>query len=162
MRNLILPTLLIGSAIFCGAQTPKPAEKYDFKALMQQIWAGWETLDPANTEKFYDKAANRVFFDVAPLKYNGWAQYADGVKKVFADYSGAKLTLNNDARAYQRGNLAWGTATIHGALIKKSGGQDAMDLRWTVIWEKKGDEWLIIHEHVSTPPPPPPAAAKKK
>jgi len=40
-----------------------------------------------------------------------------------------------------------------------------MDARWTTVWEKRGNNWLIVHDHFSAPlpePPPKPAATKKK
>jgi ketosteroid isomerase-like protein len=67
----------------------------------------------------------------------------------------------------QRPTIAWATATGHGSLTKKSGGKDEMDFRWTVIWEKIENQWLIVHEHVSAPlaapaPAKPPSAPTKK
>jgi len=37
------------------------------KALMQKVWDGWGTMDPANVAKFY-ATGPRTFFDIAPLK----------------------------------------------------------------------------------------------
>ena len=143
-------------------------EHYDFHPLMQQIWDAWGTLDPANAARFYSKDAQRVFFDVAPLKYTGWAEYAAGVKKTFADYSSAKFALTGTSKVFQRPNFAWASATGHAGFTKKAGGKDDLDFRWTVIWEKEGSDWLIIHEHVSVPmgastaPALKPATAPKK
>jgi ketosteroid isomerase-like protein len=30
-----------------------------------------------------------------------------------------------------------------------------LDRRWTTVWEKKGPNWLIVHEHFSAPTEPP-------
>jgi ketosteroid isomerase-like protein len=166
-RRLLFVPLLLGLLVTTGSiagQAEKQAAKkaaetappYDFKALMHKIWAAWETLDPAKAAPFYSKNTGRVFYDVAPLKYTGWREYAEGVVKVMSDYTSAKFTLGNDAQAHRHGNLAWGTATWHGELLKKDGGKDIFDGRWTVVWEKRGDDWLIVHEHVSVPLPPPP------
>jgi ketosteroid isomerase-like protein len=158
---LFLGLLAGGFALAEQADKPVvPAKKpaaasYDFKSLMQRIWAAWETLDPSKAAPFYSKGADRVFFDIAPLKYTGWPDYAQGVTKVLADYTAAKFALGQDAQAHRRGNFAWGTATWHGELTKKNGGTDTMDGRWTVLWEKRGGDWLIVHEHVSVPLSPP-------
>ncbi|HSB74342.1 MAG TPA: hypothetical protein VLC12_01755, partial [Terriglobales bacterium] len=37
------------------------------KALMDAIWAGWSSGNPANVAKYYAKGAH-VFFDITPLK----------------------------------------------------------------------------------------------
>jgi ketosteroid isomerase-like protein len=162
VRRFAIGSLLL-AATLC-AQDKKAAPKmehYDFHPLMQQVWDAWGTLDPANAARFYSKDADRVFFDVAPLKYTGWNEYAAGVKKTFADYSSAKFTLTGTSKIMQRPNWAWAIATGHGTFNKKSGGKDDLDFRWTVMWEKSGADWLIIHEHVSVPMgAPSPAAAK--
>jgi hemoglobin len=140
-------------------EAPGPAGSRDFKAFMQSTLEAWETLDPANPAPFYAKETDDVFYDIAPLKYTGWAEYAGGVKKILAGFSSLKFTLGDDVRTHQQGNLAWGTATWHADLVNKNGSKEALDGRWTVVWEKRGKDWLIVHEHVSAPLPAPPDAA---
>ena len=152
VRRIAIGTLLL--AVGLSAQDKKTGPKmehYDFHPLMQQIWDAWGTLDPANAARFYSKDAERTFFDIAPMKYTGWNEYAAGVKKTFADYSGAKFTLSGSSHVVQRPNLAWATATGHAVLTKKTGAKEEADFRWTVLWEKEGTDWLIIHEHASVP-----------
>ena len=120
------------------------------KILMQNIWNAWSTRDPANAAQFYSKGQH-VFFDIAPLKYNSWYEYQEGVKKVLADYTDAKFTVNDDAEIHPAGEYAWGTATVKDDLTNKSGKHEMGTLRWTVIWHKEGGKWLIVHEHVSAP-----------
>lgn len=66
---------------------------------MQKIWDGWATLDPANVAQFYAKGPH-VFFDIAPLKYNSWDEYQQGVKNVLAPYKSATVTVNDDAQIH--------------------------------------------------------------
>ena len=119
-------------------------------ALMQKIWEGWSTLDPANTAPFYAKGSH-VFFDIAPLKYNSWDEYEAGVKKELADYKSATFTVDDDAEIHPAGQIVWGTATIKFDMMEKSGKDDRGDMRWTVVWQKQNGKWLIVHEHVSVP-----------
>ena len=120
------------------------------KALMQQIWDGWSTRDPNNVAKFYATGPH-VFFDIAPLKYNSWDEYQNGVKAVLAGFSSLKCTVNDDAVIHPHGNLVWGTATVHESDVKTDGAKGEGEFRWTVVWEKQGGQWLIVHEHVSVP-----------
>ena len=129
-----------------GGQTQTPS-----KQLMQDIWNGWATLDTANVSRFYDKDANDVFFDIAPLKYKGWSEYDSGVKKVFAQWRAMKAMVNDDAQVHASGNFYWGTATVHLDITPKDGSPMSLDVRWTALWQKKGNQWLIVHEHVSAP-----------
>jgi ketosteroid isomerase-like protein len=120
------------------------------KALMQKIWDGWATLDPANTAQFY-ATGEHTFFDIAPLKYNSWDEYQQGVKNVLAGYKAATFTVNDDAQIHSAGQTAWGTATVKSDMTEKSGKRDLGAFRWTVVWQKEGGKWLIVHEHVSAP-----------
>ena len=136
---------------------PTTSPVYDFRGLLQRLYDAWSDLDPAKAAPFYAKEADHVFFDIAPLKYNGWAQYAEGVPKAFATYSSGKFTLGKDLRVHRHGNLAWATATWRGELWKKDGTKETVEGRYTVVLEKHGDDWLIVHEHMSVPAPLPPA-----
>ncbi|HJS99441.1 MAG TPA: nuclear transport factor 2 family protein [Terriglobales bacterium] len=120
------------------------------KALMDAIWAGWSSGNPANVAKYYAKGPH-IFFDIAPLKYNSWAEYEKGVVQVIGGFQSLKATVNDDAQIHRHGTLVWGTATVHHVDVTKDGKKSEGDFRWTVIWEKTGPEWLIVHEHVSAP-----------
>lgn len=120
------------------------------KALMQTIWSGWATLDPANVDKYY-ATGDHVFFDIAPLKYASWDEYKKNVTNVLADFKSATCTVNDDAQVHSAGNVVWGTATIKYEMTHKSGKVDAGNFRWTVVWQKENGKWLIVHEHVSVP-----------
>jgi len=120
------------------------------KAYLQKIWDGWSTLNPANVAEFYAQGPH-VFFDIAPLKYSSWDEYKNGVTKELADYKSAKFTVNDDAQLHTAGNFVWGTATVKYEMTHKAGKVDMGDMRWTVVFEKQGGKWLIVHEHVSMP-----------
>lgn len=126
-------------------EAPLPPDK----AAMQRVWDAWSTLNPANAAQFYDKQPNDVFFDVAPVKYQGWDAYAKGAQQL--PFSKAKFTVNNDAQVQSSPQATWGTATVDAQLTGKDGKQQHMTLRWTVVWSRQGSKWLIVHEHVSAP-----------
>ena len=156
--SLALVFLLTFSTLAAQAQEKAASAKhaastaYDFRALLQRVLDAWSTLDPANAAPFYAHEPGHVFFDFAPMEYDGWAAYAEGVKKAAAAYSSSKITLGRDVRVHKRGNFAWATATWHMALVAKQGGaEQAMDGRWTVLWENRGENWIIVHEHFSVP-----------
>lgn len=146
-------------AVCASAQTkkapaPKPASEAEFKALLDQYYAAWSTLNPDNAARFYAKDADLVFYDLAPLKYNGWGEYKAGVIKAFTEtMSSGKLTAKDDLKVTQRGNIVWTTVTFHLSAQPKAGGAMELDCRHTAIWEKRGGKWLIVHEHLSAPLP---------
>ena len=144
-------------ALTAVAQTMKAAAgvEGEFKTLIDQYYAAWSTLNPDNAAKFYAKDAGLVFYDIAPLKYNSWAEYKEGVKKAFTEtMSSGKLTPKDDLKVNQRGNLVWTTVTFHLSAQPKAGGAALeVDGRHTAIWEKRDGKWVIVHEHVSAPLP---------
>lgn len=147
-RRLFVSCWVFGLTISTLAFT---AQAQDFKALAQRTLEAWETLDPANAAPFYAKEGQRVFFDLSPLKYTGWVEYSEGVKKVLANFASVKFTLGEDAQVSRRGNWALMTATLHFDVLTKDASKQALDARWTLLWEKYGKDWLITHEHLSVP-----------
>ncbi len=155
--RLCLFSLFLGMVASASAWGAPPAA--DFKAMMRKTLDAWETLDPANAAPFYDQNPDNVYFDTTPLKYTGWVAYAEGVKNNFPDLASVKFTLGDDVRIHPHENLTWATATLHFDLTTKGGAKMPLDGRWTLIWEKQGANWLIVHEHVSAPLPVPPNTA---
>jgi ketosteroid isomerase-like protein len=120
------------------------------KTYLQKIWDGWATLDTKNVARFYAGGAH-TFFDIAPLKYDSWQQYEQGVTGVLSGYKSARFTVNDDAAIHPHGDLTWATATIKEEMTAKSGKVEMGNFRWTVIFENQGGNWIIVHEHVSAP-----------
>jgi ketosteroid isomerase-like protein len=154
-RLITVSLCLLAVTLSLSAQTKKSAMKKASAgpapdaALMQNIWDGWQTLDPANAAKFYASGPH-VFFDLAPLKYNNWDEYEKGVKAVLAGYKSAKFTVDGP-EIHAHGDLVWATAIIKNEMTTKAGKVEMGAFRWTVIWGNEDGKWLIIHEHVSAP-----------
>jgi ketosteroid isomerase-like protein len=130
-----------------GQKTPVES---GIRKTLEKMFAAWSDLDPAKASPFYAKDPGLVFFDIAPMKYMGWAEIASEVPKTLAAYRSLKL-MSEDLRAHRTGNLAWATAILHGDLAKKGGGTDHLDLRYTAVLEKRRQAWLIVHEHLPSP-----------
>jgi len=151
---LMLLAMLTTSAQTKKTEAAKPSADAEFKALIERYYAAWNTLNADNAAPFYAKDADLVFYDIAPFKYNGWAEYKEGVKKTFFDnITGGKLTPNDDLKVTRRGHIAWTTVTFHLSVTFKTGEALEIDARHTAIWEKRGGKWVVVHEHVSAPLP---------
>jgi ketosteroid isomerase-like protein len=120
------------------------------KASLQKIWDGWSTLDPANVAKYYAPGPD-TFFDIAPLKYNSWDEYAKGVQGLATTYKSAKFTVNDDAAIHPHGDLVWVTSTIKEEMTTKAGKVEMGNFRWTAIFESQDGQWRIVHDHTSAP-----------
>ena len=163
MRVFICAACALGLVACGGAKTEDATN--ELRPHMEKVYAAWATLDSSKPAPYYAKDAGLAFFDVAPLQYHGWQEYEDGFKKVSADWASAKVTVGPDLKAYKRDDLAWVTYTLDLDITMKNGDPMKAQARGTDILEKRGDNWMIVHEHVSMPmaepaPAPKPEAAK--
>ena len=158
--------LLLGGCAATPPESPKDQDvSAEFKPRVEKTLAGWSTMDSKNVAPYYAKDPGLTFFDVAPLKYSGWAEYDKGFQEMIAAWKSVKITLG-DFKATRNGNVVWAVYTAPVEIQPKQGALMKGVTRNTDIFEKKGDDWLITHEHVSlpfeAPPPPKPMPAKTK
>ena len=160
VKTMLALTLTLLVALAGAAQAKPPAKRAtgvdaEFKKMIEEYYVAWSQLNTDTPAKYYAKDADLVFYDIAPMKYNSWKEYHDGVQKNFFDMAtSATLTPNmNDLKVTRRGDVAWTTLTFHMTIKLKAGGTTEVDARHTAIWERRGGQWLIVHEHVSVPLP---------
>jgi ketosteroid isomerase-like protein len=159
------PLLAFALALsLAGYTAPAHAADPDFKAMMRKVLDAWQTLDPTKAGVYYSKESDTVYYDVFPLKYTGWNAYAAGTKDTFQDWTSLTVSLNDDAWIERHGDVAITAVTGRGEVVEKSGKTSSIELRWTAFWEKKGNDWLISHDHLSAPLPmgPPEATPAAK
>lgn len=141
------------SLTFVGARAQQKAtDDTTFRKLVDNFCAAWSTGNAEAPAKFYAKDSGLVFYDVAPFEYHGWKEYHDGVQKEFLDNaSEIKLTAGKDLKVTRRGMIAWTIVPMHLMEKTKDGKTSEMDLRYTGIWEKRGANWVLVHDHLSAP-----------
>jgi ketosteroid isomerase-like protein len=147
---IVLATAWLAGCGDSDAGKTKDATAF-FKPHFEKVYSAWSTLDASKPSMFYAKDPGLAFFDISPLKYRGWQEYEDGSKKTFANWKSIQLTVGPDFHATQAGNIAWATYTLDFAIAPQTGDVIKAQARGTDILEKRGEEWLIIHEHVSVP-----------
>lgn len=150
MKRLLVIALFISAVCLPVLAQKKGGD--GFQGLIKRYYSAWNTLNPDNVSSMYAKDASLIFFDIAPLKYNGWQEYHDTFKKtVGPGFASLILTPNNDVKVTHNGNMALATLTLHLSAKQKDGTALEFDCRHTIVWEKRRGRWLIIHEHVSKP-----------
>jgi ketosteroid isomerase-like protein len=156
MRKFLVIGLAIGLltalAITIIPRASADSEEDALRTVVPKIIAFWESLDITKVEPYYAADADFAYFDLVPMKYNSWAEYRVGVQKaLFEPNRSIKLRLNNDLRVHRRGSLAWATVTFGADIVSKQGAASHLDGRWTMVLEKRGNRWIVVHEHVSAP-----------
>jgi ketosteroid isomerase-like protein len=61
------------------------------------------------------------------------------------------LTPKDDLLVTRKGDIAWTTFTWNLSAQQKDGTPIEADGRQTDIWEQRNGDWLIVHEHISSP-----------
>src|SRR5438552_11541415 len=79
LTRLLLITCLLTSSAFARDKSADAPNK----DLAQKVMDAWATLDTSKPAPYYAKDGDNVYFDLLPLKYNGWDEYSKGVTKVF-------------------------------------------------------------------------------
>jgi len=122
------------------------------RAFVPKVIISWESLDIAKIEPYYAKDTDFAYFDITPMKYSNWAEYREGVQKaLFEPNRSIKFKLNDDLGVHQHGSLAWATVTFGADIVSKQGTSAHLNGRWTMVLEKRGHGWVVVHEHVSAP-----------
>ena len=151
---LYLALALAGAMLtFVGARAQqKASDDATFRKLIEGYCAAWSTGSAEAPAKFYAKENGLIFYDVTPFAYHSWKEYHDGVQKEFLDTAESiKLTAGKELKVTRRGMIAWTTVPMHLTEKSKDGKTSETDLRYTEIWEKRGANWVLVHEHLSTP-----------
>jgi len=151
---LYVAVALAGAMLtFVGARAQqKASDDATFRRLTDGYCAAWSSGSADAPAKFYAKDNGLVFYDLAPFAYHSWKEYHDGVQKEFLDTAESiKLTAGKDLKVTRRGIVAWTTVPMHLTEKTKDGKTSELDLRYTGIWEKRGANWVLVHEHLSTP-----------
>jgi ketosteroid isomerase-like protein len=163
MTHTRFAALVVAGTIagFASALAGRAAETTDLKPMVLKYWSAWEK-GPDAAAPLYAKDPGLVFYDLEPLEYTGWKAYQAGVgPNILAKFESMRFTVNDDVKTTAHGNIAWTTATVRGDGALKGGAPVHVTMRHTVIWQRRGKDWLIVHEHVSVPSSLP-APPKKK
>jgi len=99
LLTLLLCILTLSLASFAETKTA-PSIGPD-KAYLQKVLDGWSTLDPSVMKQYYAQD-DRLFFDIAPVKYSNWSEYQAGVTELLKGYKSIKLTLGMMRRFIMR------------------------------------------------------------
>jgi ketosteroid isomerase-like protein len=158
LRRSVVAIAVVACALTIGLRL-RAADNPDLKPQVLKYWQAWQN-GPDAAAPLYAKNPDLVFYDLEPLKYTGWNEYKAGVgPNILMKFDHVAFTVNDDVKTTAHGNVAWTTATVKGDGALKGGSPVHVMIRHTAIWEKRGNDWLIVHEHVSVPSslPAPPA-----
>jgi ketosteroid isomerase-like protein len=147
---LLLTGLLLGlGTATAGVEAPSGASI--LRTLLEQRSAAVVSRDLAAIEGFYANDDTLVAFRPGGSIYRGWAAYRKYWEAALPHVpDGFEIDWHDDITAFEAddliaGHLTWST---------EGGGSTRQEGRLTIVLRKRGERWVIVHEHLSTAPPP--------
>lgn len=121
-------------------------------AAIDILEKGYATSDPELLAEPYVRTDQYVLFDVTPpmVEY-GWKSLDDKNRLFFSLIDGNVIMKWTDRYIDVDHRLAYFRGIAHFTGKYKDGRPLNGDFRHTLIFQKVGDKWLIIHEHGSIP-----------
>lgn len=132
-----------------------PFDRVEARRLIDSVYAAWNTLDADAPARFYAKDEDLVFFDPQPPRegYRGWPAFREEIQRNVTGQL-RSIDMRVDGDLYQvgrRGDVAWAAFPFRLVAVTNAGARQEIVGRHTIVWERRGGEWLIVHEHPSVP-----------
>lgn len=148
--SVLAGVLLAGAALAAQAATDEERIEEVIAAIVQAFEKG----DYASLSQHYAPEVT-----VVPGDYNppvvGWAAAEQRYRAAFARFTGVVMSREN-TRIERRGKSAW--AVYQWQFVGMAGSQPFTAVgHTTLVLEKRGGKWLVVHNHTSAIPAPPAA-----
>lgn len=123
------------------------------RGLSQRMVDAYERRDPDALRLLYKRQPDALFFWERRMSYS-FDDISRTMGAIVDAVSNIKLTVT-EFRSGGAGQTGWFAALFHIERTTKDGERSTSEGRWTVVAEKTGEGWLIVHEHTSFPLPKP-------
>ncbi len=138
-----------------------PTDEQRIEEVITAVVEAYRTGDAATLGRHYAADVTVVPADYNPI-IEGWSNVEPGFRLASSAFARLEL-LRENTRIVHRGKLAWASYQWR---LAGARGQEMVQVQGhtTLILEKRGGQWLIVHNHTSmvpTGPAPSPAAPPK-
>jgi len=123
----------------------------EMRTFSQEIISAYEKRDTVRLKSLYAKQPDALFFWERKMSYS-WSNIDATIDGLVTALSRLRLTMN-EFRSGGSGKTGWFAATFQAERVTTEGKEFTSEGRWTVIAEKIGGRWMIVHEHTSFPLP---------
>lgn len=123
------------------------------RALEAAFARAYSNKDVASLMSVYAPERSLFVFDVVgpPGVYSSWDEYRDAWTHFFSMFSGSLQFAISDLHVVTSGHIGYGRSLQHVSGTRADGKTYDITVRVTDVYEKFGDKWLIVQEHVSLP-----------
>lgn len=136
----------------------RAADEATIRQLTEQWFAAWSPgLGPVNWEAmaqlFVPGAGNLLVFDDAGgrvVVLDSWTDYRKTWEPFMAQFARWQIEPEGDIRVIVAGDLAVATFVLTGGGIDRAGNAIQFRQYGTHVWQRCGDRWAIVREHLTT------------
>lgn len=152
-------TLVIGYALVWRSTLAAANDEAAIRAVVMQHAVAHETGDLATVEKLWVHDDSATVAEGGQFNY-GWTEFRDHhLRPEFEAMKNIKFPLE-DIKIHAKGGMAWVTFSYKMSGEYKGRAFDNAGAA-TLVLEKRGSDWRIVHEHTSTKRRPTPTPAAK-
>lgn len=162
-RTRVRRSCLAAAAVLvagCAPSGARPAADLrsaaEVRALFEEFNAAWERRDSAFIDRFYaHDSAGTFFFERRQL--TGWPRVDTLYRQMFASAAEGRVHSRFDVLDVgARGNLAWLAANFRLEVVGATGDTTVDEGRQSLVFERRGGRWVVVHRHTSFQAPPGP------
>ncbi len=147
-----------------GPEAPQSAQSADadarsedeIRARFQEFNAAWERRDPTFIDGYFARDPDLLlFFERRQL--SGWPRVETLYRNMFANASGGAVrSTASNVRVGARGDMGWLAANFHLEVTNPAGERAVDQGRQSIVYERRGGRWVVVHRHTSFQAPPGP------
>ena len=120
----------------------------DKEAILSIVKEMAESMSGAQSTRHW--AADVLWFDIPPFASKGVQPALKMFDRVFGTFESCKVDLL-ETEVMLNGNMGIVCTVQDVNIVLKDGGTRHVMARQTDCFEKRGDEWQLIHQHASVP-----------
>lgn len=164
MRARVVAAAAATTLLLCGGShaAAPPGERptaAEFQQWIEEYSRRWEmtdgVIDLGRVDEFYAPGEDVIIFDFAPPgRSTSWAAHRRGLERdLFSKLKVNRFVPRRDVTLRLVGDRAAVTTfTFDYENEGKDGAKFRLTGRQTNVWERRGDRWVIVHEHGSPVP----------
>lgn len=162
VSSLMLPAIgkvnVTTSQLVVSEKLAEPSDELRIRQLTEQWFAAWSpghaSVDwDAMEQLFAQEAGDLLVFDDAGgsvVVLDSWADYRATWEPFMEQFTAWHIEPEGDIQIKVDGGLATTVFTLTGGGVDQSGNTINFRQRGTHIWQRMGNQWVIVHEHLTT------------
>lgn len=133
--------------------------KSQIKERLEALFVAWSPgeaeFSARDVAEFYDQSERFLAFDtLMPTTsiMHGWQAFSDNWELAIGKLKNFNCVLKEIVSLEVHGDIVW-TGLLLGVTAEEVDTGKPLDAEQqvTLVWERQGDNWIIIHEHLSGP-----------